>query len=162
MLAGCGGEKSGDFNDEDVMFLQMMVVHHGQGVRIARLADERAARSDVRTLASAIEATQINEITTMARWLRNWRRPPTAPPGGHTAHGGMPATPEKEIKTLEKAHGTAFERRFLNTLIAHQDDAVQLARAEVAAGTNPSARDLADRVVRSRTAQIQQMRGLLG
>ncbi|MGI5168508.1 DUF305 domain-containing protein [Spirillospora sp. CA-253888] len=160
-LAGCGGAERRGFDDDDVMFLQMMVVHHGQGVRIARLAEERAVRDGVRTLAGAIEATQISEIGTMAARLRGWRRPPTAPPGGHAAHGGMPATGEKEIEALEKARGAAFERRFLHVLIAHQDDAVQLARAEAAAGTDPATRELAGRIDRSRTAQIQQMRTLL-
>ncbi|MFG2000901.1 DUF305 domain-containing protein [Spirillospora sp. NPDC048911] len=151
----------GTFNSTDVMFLQMMVPHHGQGVRIARLARERAARPGVRTLAAAIETTQVSEIRSMAGWLRSWRRPPTAPAGSHSAHGGMPMTSEAAIDRLSETTGAPFERTFLNLLIAHQDDALQLARREVAAGTNPEAKALADRVARSRQAQITQMLTLL-
>ncbi|KAB2339647.1 DUF305 domain-containing protein [Actinomadura rudentiformis] len=166
LLNSCGDHTPpGTFNSADVMFLQMMVPHHGQGVRIARLARDRAARPDVRpdvrTLAAAIETTQISEIRSMAGWLRSWRRPPTAPAGSHSAHGGMPMTSEAAIEHLGKTTGAAFERDFLNMLIAHQDDALQMARREVAAGTNPEAKGLADRVARSRAAQIDQMLTLL-
>ncbi|GAA2610271.1 DUF305 domain-containing protein [Actinomadura fulvescens] len=162
LVNGCRDDPPpGTFNSADVMFLQMMVPHHGQGVRIARLAHDRAARPEVRTLAAAIETTQISEIKTMAGWLRSWRRPPTAPAGSHTAHGGMPVTSEAAIERLGETTGAPFERTFLNMLIAHQDDALQLARREAATGTNPQAKDLADRVARSRSAQITQMLTLL-
>ncbi|MFI0445902.1 DUF305 domain-containing protein [Actinomadura sp. 6N118] len=162
LLNSCGDHTPpSTFNSADVMFLQMMVPHHGQGVRIARLARDRAARPDVRTLAAAIETTQISEIKSMAGWLRSWRRPPTAPAGSHTAHGGMSMTSEAAIERLGTTTGTPFERDFLNMLIAHQDDALQMARREIAAGTNPEAKNLADRVARSRAAQITQMLTLL-
>ncbi|MGK5559144.1 DUF305 domain-containing protein [Actinomadura kijaniata] len=160
-LAGCGGRGGRDFTADDVMFLQMMVAHHGEGVRIARLAKDRPVRPQVRTLAAAIETTQVDEVRTMAAWLRERRQPPVADPRGHAAHGGMPATGDRAIRALERERGAAFERRFLNVLIAHQDDAVQMARAEAGRGGNAFARDLAGRVERSRTAQIRQMRAFL-
>jgi uncharacterized protein (DUF305 family) len=173
LSAGCGGvpttgtgrapDPGGPgFNGTDVMFLQMMLPHHGQGVRIARLAKDRAARPEVRTLAAAIESTQLTEIKAMAGWLRAWRRPPRAPAHAHAGHGGMPETRESEIEALARATGPGFERAFLNTLIAHQDDAVQIARMEVSAGLDPRARDLARRIDRSRSAQIRQMLLFLG
>ncbi|HEX2316924.1 MAG TPA: DUF305 domain-containing protein [Thermomonospora sp.] len=150
------------FNGTDVMFLQMAVPHHGQGVRLVRLAARRAVRPEVRTLAAAIEATQLTEIKAMADRLRGWGRPPRAPAHAHAAHGGMPETTEAELEALGRSSGPAFERVFLNTLIAHQDDAVQLARMELAAGADPRTRELARRIDRSRTAQIDHMLTLLG
>ena len=79
----------------------------------------------------------------------------------HAAHGGMPGTSAEEIAVLEKTTGVAFERAFLNMLIAHQDDAVQVARMETAGGINPRAVALAQRVDASRTAQIKQMLDML-
>ena len=43
----------------------------------------------------------------------------------------------------------------------HQGGAIQLARMEVAGGTDTRLVDLARRIERSRTAQIEQMRKLL-
>jgi uncharacterized protein (DUF305 family) len=156
LLTGCGNntERPGDFNKADVMFLQMMVQHHDQGVRIARTAQARPLRPQVRTLAKAIESTQAQEITTMTGWLHAWRHPLTANAHEHAAHGGMPQTSETAIAALRRS---GDEHRFLNTLIAHQDDAVQLARQEIATGRNSQVKELAIRIDRSRTAQVQQM-----
>jgi uncharacterized protein (DUF305 family) len=143
------------------MFAQMMVPHHAQGVAIVKLARSRAANAELKLLAAAIETTQAAEAQTMAGWLRDWRQPPTAAPGGHDAHGGMPATSQAEFTALAKAAGADFDRRFLHTLIAHQDDAIQIASMEVGAGVNAQCKALADRIVRSRKAQIQQMLALL-
>ncbi|GIH78575.1 hypothetical protein Plo01_50040 [Planobispora longispora] len=150
------------FNTADVMFLQMMVPHNGQGVELARLARERAAREEVRILAAAVVTAQEAETATMAGWLRGWDQPATAPADEHAAHGGMPETSEREIAEVTGAAPADFETRFLDTLIAHQDDAVQLARAEAAAGLHPEVRRLAERIDLSRTAQIEQMLRLRG
>jgi uncharacterized protein (DUF305 family) len=172
LLAGCATEApapvpapapaSAGFNQNDVMFLQMMVPHLEQGLTIARLAKDRAGRNDVRVLAAAIESTQADEVTTMSARLREWHQPSTAPVDAHSEHGGMPQTVDAELATLRKTTGPDFDRRFLNVMIAHQDDAIQLARVETATGSDPSAKALADQIDRSRSAQIHQMLDFLG
>ncbi|GAT67419.1 lipoprotein [Planomonospora sphaerica] len=150
------------FNSADVMFLQMMVVHNGQGVELARLARGREVREEVGTLAAAIAVTQEAETAAMAGRLRDWGQPPTAPPDEHAAHGGMPETAAREIASVADAAPADFERAFLNMMIAHQDDAAQLARAEAIAGLHPEVRELAGRIDASRTAQVERMLELLG
>ncbi|WP_449064081.1 DUF305 domain-containing protein [Planomonospora algeriensis] len=150
------------FNSADVMFLQMMVVHNGQGVELARLARGRQVREEIGTLAAAIAATQETETAAMAGRLRGWGQPPTAPPDEHAAHGGMPETAGREIASVAEAAPADFERTFLNMMIAHQDDAVQMARSEAATGLHPEVRGLAGRIEASRTAQIERMLTLLG
>jgi len=181
MLAGCGsagsaaGEPAGHggstpavvappataagsgVNATDVMFLQMMVPHLEQGRQIAALARTHPTRSEVAMLAAAIESTQATEIATMSGWLRDWGEPASANPDAHAAHGGMPGTSPEEIAVVDRASGADFERRFLNMLIAHQDDAVQLARMETSSGANAQARALAEQIDKSRSAQIKQM-----
>ncbi|TDD79538.1 DUF305 domain-containing protein [Actinomadura rubrisoli] len=150
------------FNTTDVMFLQMMVPHQGQGVRLVRLARGHAVRPEIATLAAAIESTELSEIKSMAGRLRAWHRPATADPHSHAAHGGMPETSERELETLDRTPADRFERAFLNLLIAHQDDAVQMARMETGGGQDPWTRRLAQSVDRSRSAQITRMLAILG
>ena len=164
LLAGCGSAdttvRAPVFNAADVMFLQMMVPHHLQGIEIVRLAPDRATDPEVRMLAAAIETTQLSEVDAMAGWLRDWGQPTDADADAHAAHGGMPSTSAAEIAALASA--ADFDRQFLNLLIAHQDDAIQMARAEAAHGQNPAAKALAGRIDASRSAQLQQMLALLG
>jgi uncharacterized protein (DUF305 family) len=149
-------------NEADVMFLQMMVPHLKQGLDIVRLAKDRASSHEVKTLAAAIESTESAEVWTMTERLRDWQQPETAPPNAHSEHGGQPNTTARELAALRNLSGPDFDRRFLNTLIAHQDDAIQLARLETSTGADPATIALAEQVDRSRSAQIQQLKGYLG
>jgi uncharacterized protein (DUF305 family) len=150
-------------NAADVMFVQMMLPHHRQGLQVVRLAKERAAREEVKILAAAIETTQSAEVEMMAGWLRTWKQPEaTTDPHAHDAHGGIPETSAAEIAALQKSTGATFERTFLDTMIAHQDDAVQMAKLEVGSGADKQAKDFATRVDQSRSAQIKQMLKLRG
>lgn len=154
---------TGEFNEADVMFLQMMVTHHGQGLELVRLVASRARRTEVKTLAAAIDVTQDAERETMRNWLSGWGRSTSAEPNAHAHadHGGMPATGPEQIAALARTTGTEFETAFLNLLIAHQHNAVEMARTETGAGIHPGALDLARRIDLSRTAQINQMLALL-
>ncbi|TDB80056.1 DUF305 domain-containing protein [Actinomadura sp. KC216] len=154
--------RGGDgFNSTDVMFLQMMLPHQEQGVKLVRLAKRHAVRPEVKTLAAAIETTQVAEAREMQRRLREWRRPLRAESSEHAAHGGMPETTDAELAALEQAPPDRFEREFLNLLIGHQDDAVQMARLEIGGGEDGWTKRLAERVDRSRSAQIDQMLAIL-
>ncbi|MCO1574684.1 DUF305 domain-containing protein [Crossiella sp. SN42] len=153
-----------NFNDADVMFLQMMLPHHGQAVQIAKLAKDKATRKEIKDLAVAVEATQLAEAETMTGWLRSWGRPTTVDtnPDLHAHHGGMPATSKEVIDALARTGGGKFDRDAVNVLTGHQHGAVEMARNVLRDGSNPQVKELADRIVKSRTAQIQQLLAFLG
>ncbi|SER83857.1 DUF305 domain-containing protein [Lentzea albida] len=146
----------------DVMFLQMMLPHHQQGVEMVALAKDRARNEDLRMLAAAIEQTQATEAETMRNWLTSWGEPLTAPPDSHAGHGGMRESDPEEVGRLSALRGAEFDQRLLNVMIAHQDDAVQMARWETGSGANQEVKALADRIDKSRTAQIAMMKTFLG
>jgi uncharacterized protein (DUF305 family) len=171
LLVACGSEPpaaqrvpaaaqgASGHNATDVMFLQMMLAHHDQGLQMVRLAEKRAASNDVRVLAQAVDATQADEITLMKKLLGEWAAPTTVDhaPSAHADHGGLPATGPEEIEALRKAKGAAFEKGFLNLFVAHQHNAVEMADLERSTGMNGEAKAFAERVRQSRTGQIQQM-----
>ncbi len=159
LLTGCGDDRP--YNETDVMFLQMLSPHHREGLEIVRLAGDRTLRPEVRRLVDAIATTQREELTRMTRWLSTWGEPATAPPGAHAGHGGMPGTTEAEMKAVAATPDAAFERAFLQVLLAHQDDAIQIARLELKSGDHRDVRDFARRVEQSRTSQVRMMSGWL-
>lgn len=150
----------GSYNDTDVMFLQMAVPQHEQGIEMARLAEERATRQDVRDLAAAIAATQSDELAEMKDWLTEWDQPVAydPDPNAHAGHGGMHGSDPAVLEVLRDTPSSPdFDSRFLNLLTGHQHGAVELARMEEKEGRHPDARALAGRIIKSRTAQIQEM-----
>jgi uncharacterized protein (DUF305 family) len=149
-----------DYNDADVMFLQMAVPQHEQGIEMAALAEKRASRKEIRDLAAAIHVTQADELAEMKDWLTRWRQPvaPDLDPNAHSGHGGMHGTDPAVLQVLrDTPKGPDFDSLFLSLLTGHQHGAVELARLEQKDGFNPDARALAGRIVRSRTAEIEQM-----
>jgi uncharacterized protein (DUF305 family) len=141
----------GVFNAADAAFVRALLPHHREGIEIAEVGAARTTRADVKVLAQAIVATQQDEVTRMRGWLKAWQQPEPAPAA--TAGG-------KQIAALRTA-STGFDQRFLDLLIAHQEQAVKLAQSEQAGGENPSALAFAKQIVQSRTAEIDQMQAFL-
>lgn len=164
VVSGCATTQPGTVlrgDPLDVMFLQMMLPHHQQGVEMVALAKDRTQNEELRMLAAAIEQTQATEADTMKGWLTSWGEPLTAPPDSHAGHGGMRESDPKEVERLSALSGAEFDQRLLNVMIAHQDDAVQMARWESGSGANREVKDLAERIDKSRTAQIGMMKTFL-
>lgn len=171
MLTGCGIGSTGtppatnsvQYNDADVMFVQMMVKHYAPAAEMLRMAQSKATNNEIKMLASAVAVTQDDERKTMLGWLTEWQQPETsdAHPDAHAAHGGLPGTGEAEIAALTKATGAEFDRTFLNLFTAHQHQAVELARMEVTSGHNKATMQLAERIDKSRRGQIELMLKLM-
>lgn len=161
LVTACGPAAPQDppVNAEDVMFTQMMVQHHRQGIEIARLGAGRAADEQLKILVAAIASTQQDEVEMMLRWLHSWEQPLTAASGSHDHHGGMPETDRRQIQALKKSK--SFEHDLMTLLIAHQGDAIEMADAEVAGGADPAVKEWAAQVQASRKAQINLMKDLL-
>ncbi|MEU8275916.1 DUF305 domain-containing protein [Microbispora bryophytorum] len=163
MLAGrAGTTPTADHNDQDVVFARMMIPHHRQAVEMGRLAEDRAADARVARLARRIEAAQAPEIRTMTGWLTAWGEP--APMESHAPeHHAMPGmmSPE-DMRRLAGLSGRAFDRAFLTMMIRHHEGAVAMARDELRTGVYEPARRLAASIVSSQSAEIAEMKSLLG
>lgn len=125
------------YSADDVRFMQDMITHHHQAVQMAALVKDRTNRQEIIDIAGRIDASQADEIAFMQGWLRE--RGQTAPnPAAdpHAGHHGMNhgashatmagmATPE-QMTALAAANGPAFDRLFLELMIAHHAGAVKM------------------------------------
>jgi uncharacterized protein (DUF305 family) len=124
----------------DVFFMQGMIHHHAQALRMTSLVPKRAASPKLPLLAERMDISQESEIEQMQRWLlaRHEAVPLLHREHGH-AHGiGLGAMPgmlsERELRQLERARGSAFDRLFLRSMIRHHQGAVTMVRQLYAAG----------------------------
>ncbi|MFJ8915128.1 DUF305 domain-containing protein [Amycolatopsis sp. NPDC102389] len=155
---------SAEYNDADVMFLQMMIAHNNQGVEIVKLVKaKQAQKQELKDLAAAIEATQQTESTDMRNWLKAWGKPETGSmdPNAHHHHGGDGLTDKGLLDALSKKDGAEFTLDFADIFVAHQHNGVALARTELKDGKNPESKALAQRIQDSRTGEVQQIRTLV-
>jgi uncharacterized protein (DUF305 family) len=160
-MPSMSGTMSGDHNEQDATFAADMIVHHRGAIEMAKLASSRATDPAVVTLAGRIEAAQQPEITTMSAWLRSWgMEMPAEMAGMHDSMPGM-ASPA-DLAGLKAARGPAFDDMFLAMMIEHHEGAVTMARTEVSGGSNAEAKSLAQKVIQDQTAEIAEMRTMLG
>ncbi|MGW0576566.1 DUF305 domain-containing protein [Streptomyces sp. NPDC002920] len=163
LLTACGDEAS-DHNAQDVSFAQGMIPHHRQAVEMADLAADRASSAEVKDLAARIEKAQDPEIAKMTGWLKSWDEKATSTGGGMEGmdHSGMSSDMSADMGKLEKASGEAFDSEFLTMMIEHHEGAVTMAGTERDKGEDKAAKAMADDIVTGQSAEIAEMRKLLG
>ncbi|MBM2621386.1 DUF305 domain-containing protein [Actinoplanes sp. LDG1-06] len=129
------GGVSARHGDADTAFVRALIPHHQAGIGLASALAE--ATPQARTLASAVIATQQDEVVRMSGWLRAWGagQPPSVNPSAPPSAGPDP----------------------VRAFIAHQEQAIKLAQQEQANGTNPEALAFARQIVESRTGQIIEL-----
>ncbi|MEW2414796.1 DUF305 domain-containing protein [Streptomyces sp. NPDC046866] len=157
----------GGHNAADAVFAKGMVPHHRQAVEMAELAAARAESGEVKKLAEDIKKAQDPEIKTLSGWLASWgEQVPAEGAMDHSAHGGSGTgagmMSAQEMDRLKDATGKAFDTAFMELMIKHHEGAVAMARTEQAEGVFPEAKTMAQAIVTSQSAEIAQMRKLLG
>jgi uncharacterized protein (DUF305 family) len=170
-----GAQSDSDFNDADVVFAQGMIPHHEQAVEMAgfALAPSAGARPEIVELATAVQAAQDPEIVLMRSLLEAWGQP-TAMPGmedmeGMSSeemagmdHGGMEGMMSaEEMAALGTLTGAEFDRAWAEMMIRHHEGAIVMAQTVLESGTNADVELLADQIIATQQAEIDQMRALL-
>jgi len=155
-------------NDADVVFASMMIPHHAQAISMADMALGKATNPKVKALAPKIKAAQGPEIERMSGWLTGWGAPLPAANGGSDMAGmegmgdqtgGMMSA--KEIGSLNKATGPAFDRMWLQMMVKHHQGAIAMAKTELDQGSNPEAKKLAESIIAGQSAEIAEMNSIL-
>ncbi len=144
-------------NRADDVFAQTMILHHEFGVRMARVATQRATTPPVRALAARIIATQTREIRAMRGFLRVSRAPLRGPrpPAIHVQHQ------QERLDRLSAAEGVEADRLFLMFMQQHHLGGVTQAQIEQRSGAYPPALRLARSIARTQAREAVEMAHLL-
>lgn len=161
-----GDAGSADFDDADVTFAQMMIPHHEQALEMAELADDRASDAELKDIAEQIEKAQDPEIETMKGWLRSWDRPTAVESMPGMDHGGNGGSADgmmsgADMQRLKNMKGTDFDKLFAQLMIEHHNGAISMAEDEMKNGKNGAAVKMAGDIVKSQTAEVEQLDDIL-
>ncbi|MFI8209464.1 DUF305 domain-containing protein [Streptomyces werraensis] len=157
----------GQHNAADVTFAKGMIPHHRQAVEMADLAPGRARSAEVKKLAAEIRKAQAPEIEKLSGWLTSWGETvPAEDAMDHSMHGSMEGMDgmmsAEDMTALGNASGKAFDTAFMEMMIKHHEGAVEMARTEQSDGVHAQARKMAADIIASQSAEIEQMKKLLG
>jgi uncharacterized protein (DUF305 family) len=155
------------FSAADVRFMQRMIVHHTQALRMASLVPTHSNRQDMRLLAQRIDVSQRDEIDAMRRWLEKRGEHASDSTNEHGHHSAVPMPgmlSEAELAQLEKVSGSEFDRLFLQFMIRHHEGALTMVAelfATHGAGQEPELFVFASDVESDQRGEINRMRALL-
>lgn len=156
-------DASTPFSDQDIMFAQMMIPHHQQAVDMSDLALSNSTNPEILALAEKIKSEQATEISQMQSWLDESQ---SSDHMGHSMEdmgmdsmGGM--LTEEQLQELGSLTGNAFDVMFLTSMIEHHEGALQMVKM-ISQSQNSEAKALADAIVTTQTAEIEQMKQMLG
>lgn len=150
-----------DANEADVMFASMMIVHHQQAIEMSDIVLAKTGIApEVVELAEAIKAAQRPEIELLRGWLDDWGAESVDGVGGMDHGDGMMT--DDDLAALAGADGAEASPLFLEQMIVHHRGALEMAKAEVDAGRNADAVELARTIIAAQTGEIERMQDLLG
>ncbi len=155
----------------DAHFIEQMIPHHEDAITMAKLAQTKAKRAEVKQLATNIIDSQTKEITMMKEWYSNWfgievstgtnvmnRHGMTDSSKQNSMHMGMMGD-ETDMKSLEDA--ADFDKAFVSEMIPHHQMAVMMANMLRSSTQREEMQKLADDIMTAQTNEIDQMRGWL-
>jgi uncharacterized protein (DUF305 family) len=161
------------FAPADVEFMQGMIPHHAQAVIMSKWAASHGARADVQVLCRRIDIAQTDEIRLMRNWLAE--RHQEVPDSLSTKHmmkmDGMThemlmpgMLTDEQMKALDAARGSEFDRLFLTGMIGHHKGAIAMVRELFShgdAGHDDTVFKFASDVEADQTAELHKMELML-
>lgn len=152
-----------NYTAADVRFMQGMIHHHAQALKMAAMAPTHGAGASVRTLCEKIDVSQKDEITMMSNWLRDRHQAVPDPSDPHPML--MPGMlTDAQLSALDQARDSTFDRLFLTDMIQHHEGAIKMVAdlfATPGAGQASEMFRFASDVDTDQRGEIQRMRKML-
>lgn len=145
----------GEAYDKD--YLADMIVHHEGAMNMSEMAIASAGRQEIKDLAASINASQGPEVARMVDLQQKWGYPKTS---GHM----MTAAGEHAMnnmamdgEALKGLSGDAFDKKFLELMIQHHQDAIDMSRPAATNSNREEIKDMAQTIITAQTKEIVQM-----
>ncbi|MTJ06638.1 MULTISPECIES: DUF305 domain-containing protein [unclassified Anabaena] len=160
----------------DQNFIEMMIPHYQETVKMADIALTRAQRPEIKNLAIAIKKDQNRKIEQLRTWYKAWygKEVPVMAMTHQemmASHGKMcqqmkPDTMKMpmnckmkcmnmDLETLKNAPD--FDKEFIRQMIPHHQSAVKMSQMIAKKTTKLEIRNLAESIIKTQTAEIKQM-----
>ena len=147
----------------DLRFIDAMTPHHQGAVEMAKEAQQKSKRPEIKKLADNIIKSQNQEITQMKQWRQAWYPKAGDKPMAYNSQmGHMMEMSSDQMKTMMMSQdlGAAdaeFDLHFINAMIPHHEGAVTMAQDALSKSKRPEIKKLAQEIVKAQDIEIKQM-----
>lgn len=147
----------------DLRFIDGMMPHHQGAIAMAKEAQQKSQRPEIKKLADEIISAQTKEIAELQTWRKQWYPNVSSMPMAHNAEMGhmmeMNADQKKGMMMTQDlgAKDAEFDLRFINAMIPHHEGAVKMAQNASTKSTRPEIKQLSKEIISSQQTEIKQM-----
>lgn len=139
----------------DRHFIEQMIPHHESAIAMAKLAQQKSNRSEVKTFADNIITSQTAEINKMQSWYRQWYG--TDVPKRSSLNGMMSMmNGSRDEDNLNTA--ADFDKAFLEEMIPHHQMAIMMANMLQNGTSRQEMKTLARDIITTQSNEIDAMR----
>jgi uncharacterized protein (DUF305 family) len=152
----------------DLHFIDMMIMHHQEGIEMAELAQTKAQSARVKAFATKTAADQKKDIEELQGHRNHWY---AGKPIMDRAmmesmmkkmHPEMKMDMEDTRRKLRATTGAAFDRLFLDTMIHHHMMAVDMGKDAITKAEHYEIKEFARKAVAKQNTEIAEMKRLQG
>ncbi|MEH2449933.1 DUF305 domain-containing protein [Nostoc sp.] len=147
----------------DLRFIDAMIPHHQGAVEMAKEAQQKSKRPEIKKLADNIIKSQDQEITQMKQWRQAWYPKAGDRPMAYDSQmGHMMEMSSDQMKGMMMSQdlGAAdaeFDLRFINAMIPHHEGAVTMAKDVLGKSKRPEIKQLGQEIIKAQNTEIKQM-----
>jgi len=148
----------------DLRFIDAMIPHHQGAIVMAKEAQQKSKRPEIKKLAAAIIKAQNQEISQMKQWRTAWYPKAGDKPMAYDAKMGHMmemSSEQKQAMMMNMDLGAAdkdFDLRFINAMIPHHEAAVTMAKDVLQKSQRAEIKKLAQAIITGQDAEINQMK----
>lgn len=142
----------------DHRFIDMMIPHHEGAIMMAKDAQQKTNRPELKKLAQSIITGQQTEIDQMNEWRAKWY-------GASTQKGmanrdemmqHMSAMSDGMVRNLGQRDAD-YEHRFIDMMVPHHEGAIRMAEDALSKATHPEIKNLAQNIIGAQKKEIAEM-----
>ncbi|MBA3320581.1 MAG: DUF305 domain-containing protein [Pyrinomonadaceae bacterium] len=141
----------------DLQFIDTMIAHHQSAIDMARPAETKSQRAELKAFARKIVEDQEREIAEMKRLREQWYAgKPQAMnmelPGMMDSMRGM------DMNRMNAATGNEFDLMFIDMMTQHHTGATTMAREALMKAEHPEIKRIAQGIISAQEREIAQMK----
>lgn len=146
--------------DFDVAYMSMMIDHHKGAVEMAQAVLKVSKDARIRKAAQEIIAVQNKEIGQLTAWLKAWYGVAPSRMYMDMMKNDMKPMMDTAMMSMQAMPGHAMpvDRAFLEGMIPHHQDAIDMSELALKKATKPELKKFAQQVIAVQRREIEQYR----
>lgn len=141
----------------DLQFIDTMIAHHRGAADMAQLAQDKAERPELKSLATKMKTDAEKEIAQMEKWREQWFA--RAARAEDTAKSGM-ETMAQDMSKLKDATGREFDELFISKMTQHHENGITMAKDARTKAQHKPLKDFSAKMIKEQNKDLKKLQGM--